>query len=78
MKLLPKKSNVRMLTKKDMAFHMRDSFTITHRAGIQISERCPEEWKKIIQDCVGWGFIEPVAYMREEELMWIDLKDTNE
>jgi hypothetical protein len=75
MKLLPKKSNVRMLTKNDAAFHIRDSFTITNRAGVRISERCPEEYKKIVMDCIGWNFIEPVAYMREDELMWIQLKE---
>lgn len=77
MKLLSKKSQVRMLTKSDPAFHIVDSFTITNRAGVIISEKCPEEYKKIIMDCIGWGYIQPVAYIREDELMWIQLKEEN-
>jgi hypothetical protein len=77
MKLTAKKSNVRMLTSKDPAFHIVDSMTITNRAGVQIMDNCPDEYKQLLHNAVGYGWIRPVAYMREDELMWIQLKEEN-
>jgi hypothetical protein len=66
-----------MLTKSDPAFHIRDSTTITARAGLKISQRCPENERMWLENAIGYGWIQPVAYVREDELMWIQLKEEN-
>jgi hypothetical protein len=44
------------------------------RAGIEISQRCPETYKYLVLECINHGWIRPVAYMPEEEVMWHELK----
>ena len=44
-----------------------DGIQMVSRAGIEISQRCPETYKHLILECINHGWIQPVAYMRDVE-----------
>jgi hypothetical protein len=44
-----------------------DGISIVPRASIEISQRCPENYRSLIAECVGHGWIKAVANMRETE-----------
>lgn len=51
-----------------------DGIKIVPRASFEISQRCPENYKDLILECINHGWIRPVAHMRDEELTWELLK----
>ena len=52
-----------------------DGRMVYPRAGFEISCRCPEDYKFVIEQCIEHGWIKPVAYMKEEEFMWETLNE---
>ena len=65
------KFRIRTLRRKDKDFTFSpDGFQLISRAGFEISNCCPENYKDIILECVGHGWLEPVANVKESELMW--------
>jgi hypothetical protein len=44
-----------------------DGLKIVPRAAIEISQRCPENYKNFILECINHGWIRPVAHMRDTE-----------
>jgi hypothetical protein len=62
-------SQIRTITQDDPRFQIQDGYTITHRAGFQISDRCPVEYKMVLQECINNGWLKPVAYITERELL---------
>jgi hypothetical protein len=67
-------SCVRTLKSTDQNFHIRDGFIVAPRAGFEISQLCPKEYKLVIQDCISKGWLKPVANVTDQELMWMSLK----
>ena len=49
---------------------IHDGHVLSPRAGFEISCRCPEEYKFIIEECITHDWIKPVAYMKEDEFIW--------
>jgi hypothetical protein len=47
-----------------------DGFTLTPRAAIEISQRCPENYRDLILECINHGWVKPVAHMKESEFVW--------
>ena len=47
-----------------------DGYTIVPRASLVISQRCPENYRTLIAECVNHGWLKPVAHMRDEEYTW--------
>lgn len=45
------------------------------RAGFEISDRCPAEYKIVLQECINNGWLKPVAYMTERELLFSGLSN---
>jgi hypothetical protein len=74
MKLTVRKSNVKIIRRNDPLFTINDGLTITNRAGFNISQVCPKEYKMIILECINNGWLEPVAYMTAEEQLIETLK----
>jgi hypothetical protein len=64
------KSNIRKLSQKDPEFLIYDGLVVSTRAAIEISCRCPENYRDLIQECIGHGWIKPVAYVKDHELFW--------
>jgi hypothetical protein len=44
-----------------------DGITVVPRASLKISQRCPDNYKDLILECVNHGWIQPVANMRDVE-----------
>jgi hypothetical protein len=52
-----------------------DGITLTPRAGLEISQRCPENYKNLILECINHDWIKPVAYMKDSEFIWEKLSN---
>ena len=61
-------SRIRALRPSDPDFIFSpDGLTLVSRAAIEISQRCPENYQDLIQECIRHGWLKPVAYMRDTE-----------
>jgi hypothetical protein len=69
MKITTHHSQIRTIKQDDTRFRIIDKFTTCGRAGFEISKSCPREYKLILTECIERGWIEPVAYMTERELL---------
>ena len=72
--ITPAIENIRTLREGDPMFHIMGNITMTPRAGFEISEGCPTEFQVIIRRAILSGWLKPVAYIRDDELMWDTLK----
>jgi len=54
--------------------HSPDSITLSHRASINISTKCPSHIANIIAEAYNRGWIEPVATVTDEEYTWMTLR----
>jgi hypothetical protein len=50
-----------------------DKFIMTPRAGFEINEKCPREYRQIIAACIDQGWLKPVANVTERELIFMGL-----
>lgn len=64
-----RKSLVRTVRQPDPDFSIIDGLTVVPRAGFEINQHCPKEYKMIILECINNGWLKPVAHMRDYELM---------
>ena len=46
-----------------------DGIQIVSRAGFEISNNCPAEYKSIFITAINAGWLKPVAYMHEREVL---------
>lgn len=69
MKITNKTSQVRSIHKDDPKFLISDGFMLTPRAGFVLNPKMPREYRMIIQQCLNNGWLNPVAYMTEKEMM---------
>ena len=67
------KSQVRSIKLGDPNFYIHDKFTSTPRAGFEINQRCPENYRDLIQECIRHGWLKPVAHITERELLFMGL-----
>lgn len=44
-----------------------DGIRVVPRASFEISNRCPENYKSLILECINHGWLKPVAHMRDVE-----------
>lgn len=68
------KYKIKTINRDDNMFYIRNGITITPRAGFEISNQCPREYRMILSECIDRGWVKPVAYMRDDEYMWDTLK----
>ncbi len=73
MKFTTHQSQIRTIKRDDARFRIIDKFITCGRAGFEISKSCPREYKLILAECIERGWIEPVAYMTERELIFMGL-----
>ena len=67
--------NVKEIKQGDKLWHIYNGLTVTPRAGFQISDKCPYEYRAILRECIHHGWIKPIAYMRDDEYAWESLKE---
>ena len=68
-------TSVRTLKQGDRHFNITDKFVVTPRAGFEISQRCPENYKDLIVECIQHGWLKPVAHVTERELIFMGLSN---
>jgi hypothetical protein len=61
-------SNIRTIRQGDPKFTLTDRFVTCPRAGFEISNRCPENYRSLIQECIQHGWLKPVAHVYGKEL----------
>ena len=71
----PPTTNTVTLRSDDSNFWIHNQFTLTARASIEISNKCPREYKMIIAECINNGWINPVANLSERELLFLGLSN---
>jgi hypothetical protein len=69
MQITTHRSQIRTIKQDDSRFRIVDKFTTCGRAGFEISNQCPHEYGLILSECIDRGWIKPVAYMTERELL---------
>lgn len=69
------KFKIKQINPGENMWFIRDGFTITPRAGFEINNKCPKEYRAIINECLRNGWVKPVAYMRDDEYTWESLKE---
>jgi len=68
-------STIRTIKQGDPVFRLRDGLVVGQRAGFEISQRCPENYRSLIQECISHGWLKPVAFMHDYEMTFAILKD---
>ena len=66
-------SQVRTIRQEDPNFTIQDGLTITPRAGFEISNNCPRQYKLMITEAIKNGWLQPVANLTERELIFMGL-----
>ena len=53
-------------------FIMNDErgFSTIPRASFELSRECPDDFKRVIHECIDKGWLKPVAHMKESEWIW--------
>ena len=54
----------------DEDFHMTDGIRLVPRAAVEISDECPVNTKYLVMDAIQKGYVKPVAWVKDRELMW--------
>ena len=66
-------SQVRTIRQEDPNFTIQDGLTITPRAGFEISNNCPRQYKLMIMEAIKNGWLQPIANLTERELIFMGL-----
>lgn len=61
---------IRTIKQSDPKFNIIDGLVMAPRAGFEIDQTCPREYKIIITECINNGWLKPVAIVRDNELFW--------
>jgi hypothetical protein len=68
MQLTSRTTNIRTIRQGDPKFTLIDGFVTCPRAGFEISQSCPAEYKSIFITAINAGWIKPVALVYGKEL----------
>jgi hypothetical protein len=68
------KVKIKTIKNDNPMFYIRGDITVSGRAGFEISQSCPREYRLVLSECIDRGWIKPVAYMRDDEYVWEELK----
>ena len=67
------KSRIKTIHREDPDFKMIDGFAMVPRAGFHVLPECPKNYRDVIMECINHGWLKPVAYVRDNELLWDQL-----
>lgn len=68
MNIVLKQSKIRTIRQGDSKFMLNDGIVVCPRAGFEISENCPAEYKSIFVTAINAGWLKPVAHVYSKEL----------
>jgi hypothetical protein len=75
MNITAHQSRIRTIKQSDSRFQIKDRFLMVPRAGFDISQSCPKEYRMIILECINIGWLKPVAHVHERELLFMGLSN---
>lgn len=78
MKITALQSSIRTIKPNDPRFIINDGLMLSPRAGFEINSQCPQEYRLIIQECIGRGWLIPVSHITERELIFMGLNTNND
>ena len=61
---------IKTIRQNDPDFHIDNGIVMAPRAGVEISNSCPRQYKLMIMEALKNGWLQPVAYMKENEYVW--------
>ena len=64
------KSTTRRIYRGQVDFHIIDGIKMVPRAEIVVLEQCPSNMVDMLNYAIAKGWIQPVANVRDEELVW--------
>jgi hypothetical protein len=64
---------IKTIRKDDPDFTIINGIVMAPRAGFEISNDCPRQYKLMIIEAIKNGWLQPVAYMKESEYVWEQL-----
>ena len=70
-------SRIKTIRRGEADFMLQDGIVSCPRAGFEISNRCPKEYRQILMQAISHGWISPVAQVMDSELMWDRLREQN-
>lgn len=73
MNITAHRTQIRTLKPGDPNFVITDGLTQANRAGFEISGACPQNYAKVILDCIDRGWLKPTANITERELLFMGL-----
>lgn len=59
--------DIKTIRPGDKLWHINSGLTVTPRAGFEISNHCPKEYREVLLTCMQNGWLKPVAYLRGRE-----------
>lgn len=61
---------IRTIRSGDPKWFIKDGMVIAPRAGFEINENCPKEYRQIIMQAIQYGWLKPIANVKDNELFW--------
>ena len=68
MKISTRTTNIKTIRQGNSKFMLQDGLMICPRAGFEINENCPREYRQIIAACIDQGWLKPIAHVYGKEL----------
>ena len=63
-------TTIKTIRKDDSDFMIDNGIVMAPRAGFEISNDCPRQYKLMIMEAIKNGRLQPIAYMKESEFVW--------
>ena len=67
-------STTRRIYRGESGFHMIDGVKMVPRAEVVVLEQCPSNIRDMVNYAIAKGWIQPVANVRDDELVWEKLQ----
>lgn len=68
-------TNIKTIKQGDDRWLLKDGIVVCPRAGFEVSDCCPKEYKQIILQAIEYGYIKPVAHVYGKELTLDSLRE---
>lgn len=60
-------NDIKSIRPGDPLWHIKSKLVLTPRAGFEVSEKCPAEYRAVLNTCMSNGWLTPVAYLKGSE-----------
>jgi hypothetical protein len=68
-------SSIKAIRPGEKHFRIVNGLVVASRAGFEISNNCPTEYKKILTTAINAGWIKPIAHVTDEEYIIMQLSN---